>query len=185
MYKRQVEIVISKSEILPDPFYESHIIIGAANVSNILDVSKLKSGTIIIDDSRPHCFSVEKAIERFELKKDILFIEAGPLKLPNKIKYKNFIPKNLTDHISLEDLMLWFKDQTIMGCTLSSLLVEKYENIKPVIGNFGVQESINNYHTLKQMGVEGADLYCDTYWFSQKDINHFKTNRLKTTKKSE
>ena len=77
----------------PLAFYQSSFILGAVNIPDIIEVEKLKPNTIIVDDSAPHCFNVEKAINRLNTKSDILFTEGGILRAPYKIKELRYIPK--------------------------------------------------------------------------------------------
>ena len=61
----QIATSSSSSELRPE-IYDATLIIGATNVPDILDIDRLKPGTLIVDDSGPHCFSPEQAIKRFE-----------------------------------------------------------------------------------------------------------------------
>ena len=74
--------------------YESSLIIGATNVSNILDIARLKPGTLLIDDSGPHCFDKKAAVERLQKSADILFTEGGVLESSVPLEKMFYLPDN-------------------------------------------------------------------------------------------
>ncbi len=61
--------LITATQIIPDKFYAATFIVGATNVPNILDIEKVKPGTLIVNDSGRACFSLTAAIQRLERKK--------------------------------------------------------------------------------------------------------------------
>src|SRR5262249_2157335 len=69
----------------PDEIYDASLIVGATHVPDVLDVSRLAPGTLLVDDSAPHCFSPQAAIKRFEQSGDIVFTEAGVVLAPEPI----------------------------------------------------------------------------------------------------
>jgi hypothetical protein len=78
--------------VVPKEFYESRLIIGATNVPDDLEVERLEPGTLIVDDSGPHCFQVPKAIERSMSQQDILFTEGGILQSSTVIPCLRYLP---------------------------------------------------------------------------------------------
>ena len=46
-------------------FYDASVIVGATNVENVIDVARLAPGTLIVDDSWPHCMNGPAALARF------------------------------------------------------------------------------------------------------------------------
>lgn len=73
---------------VPDKVYDASVIVGATNVPDVLDITRVHQGTVIVDDSAPHCFDVKLAIERAEAKADILFTEGGLLSSPAPLSYQ-------------------------------------------------------------------------------------------------
>ncbi len=49
------------------------------NHSEALDVDRIRPGPLVVDDSAPHCFPIEKALRRAMERRDVLFAEAGLL----------------------------------------------------------------------------------------------------------
>ena len=72
-FRGKVHIALSQPTVPPE-IYKATLIIGATNVPDILDITQLQPGTMIVDDSAPHCFRLEDAIQRFEEHADILFL---------------------------------------------------------------------------------------------------------------
>jgi hypothetical protein len=136
--------------------YSSDLIIGATNVPNILDIDKIRPGTMIVDDSAPHCFNPVNAIRRLEEKEDILFTEGGFLRSPYPIKQLIYQPSFL----GLATPLLEQDPFNITGCIFSSLLSARFKYLKPTIGLVDVESSMQHFLKLKELGFEGADLHC-------------------------
>jgi len=79
-FEGSIQIVESNGKV-PREFYDVGLVVGATNVPDVLDIEHLNPGTLIVDDSGPHCFSPAKAIQRFEAHEDILFTAGGVLRL--------------------------------------------------------------------------------------------------------
>ncbi|GAI92472.1 unnamed protein product, partial [marine sediment metagenome] len=90
-FQGSVNIFFSPAKVSPD-FYRSTLIVGATNLPDILDIAKIRPGTIIVDDSAPHCFNPELAIQRLENQEDILFTEGGILKSSQPISELRYLP---------------------------------------------------------------------------------------------
>lgn len=164
-FQGQIQIATSASE-LPPEIYDATLIIGATNVPDILDIKLLKPGTLIVDDSGPHCFSSEQAIKRFEEHKDILFTEGGVLQATHPIKTVLYLPEWIKNNLT-EDL--WESDfkptnpHNITGCVLSSLLSSRFDDMKPTVGLVDVETCVQHYQGLERLGFQAADLHCEGY----------------------
>jgi len=89
---------------IPDELYECTFIVGATNVPNVYDVFKAKPGTILVDDSFPHCFDSHKAFQRFNERSDVLFSEGGPIRdTIGKMGRNCFIAKDMNLDLSLSN----------------------------------------------------------------------------------
>lgn len=160
LYKGNINILLNRDKI-PNQVYESSLIIGATNVPDIIDVNLLKPGTMIIDDSGPHCFSKKQAVERLNKQNDILFTEGGVIKSQNKINKYTYIPKKFSE---IEKYRRhFFCNEEITGCILSSLLTAKLAILSPTLGIVHYHESVKHYYALKNHGFIGADLHCDDF----------------------
>jgi amino acid adenylation domain-containing protein len=163
-FRGSIQIATSTSE-LPPEIYDATLIIGATNVPDILDIERVKPGTLIVDDSGPHCFSPEQAIKRFEKQKDILFTEGGVLLAPHPIETVIHLPEWIKNNLNEA---LWKEyvptnSQHIMGCVLSSLLSTRFDYMEPTVGLLNLETCVQHYQGLEQLGFQSADLHCEGY----------------------
>ncbi|GIE31837.1 hypothetical protein Ait01nite_048820 [Actinoplanes italicus] len=64
----------------PDAVYRADVIVAATSSGpGTLDVDRLKPGTILVDDSFPHCFDTGRALARMRDRGDVLIVGGGLL----------------------------------------------------------------------------------------------------------
>jgi predicted amino acid dehydrogenase len=164
----EIQIATSTSE-LPPEIYDASLIIGATNVPDILDIQQLQPNTLIVDDSAPHCFSSERAIERFETQHDILFTEGGVLKAPHPIETTFYLPERIKSTVT-ERLWKSFSNpgnpHNVTGCVLSSILSSRFDNMEHTIGLLNWETCVQHYQGLEGLGLQAADLHCEGYVLS-------------------
>ncbi len=173
----RISIVTSRSsKQIAKKIYDTDIIIGATSVPNILEIDKVKPGTLLIDDSAPHCFCPEEAIKRFEKRGDILFTEGGFLRSPEPINKMIYQPPGFGVKVP----MMEQDPFNITGCILSSLLTASFKHIEPTVGIIDVATSMKHYKLLKKLKFKSADLHCwqessqKPYVLDEKRIKVFK-----------
>ncbi|MDM8566596.1 phosphopantetheine-binding protein [Candidatus Halobeggiatoa sp. HSG11] len=174
----KIQLLFSKIE-LPTEIYNATLIVGATNVPDVFDINKVKSGTLIVDDSGPHCFKSELAIKRFQEHQDILFTEGGVLKSPQPISGLMYFPHHLERSLKnkqIEELFNKHNPFEITGCVFSSLLSASFENLKPTVGFVQLDESMKYYETLTSLGFQAADLHCKNYVLPNEAISYFREN---------
>jgi amino acid adenylation domain-containing protein len=172
-YRGDINLVYSGEHGLPDEIYDTSLIVGATNVPDILGIDRLKPGTLIVDDSGPHCFSVKKAKTRLIIDGDILFTEGGVLESPAVINRKIYLPESI-DAGLVEKLKMHFaSNKEITGCILSSLLSAKYDRLLPKVGRVDLQDCMDHYNLLIEKGYKGAALHCDDFIVPANIINKF------------
>ncbi|MFJ5138667.1 amino acid adenylation domain-containing protein [Streptomyces sp. NPDC088707] len=77
---RNVEIHESGRSDLPAAVYEADLLVTAVSGGGApLDVARLRPGTIVVDDSFPHCFDTTKALARMRERRDVLIVGGGLL----------------------------------------------------------------------------------------------------------
>ncbi|MFE6856325.1 hypothetical protein ACFVDH_36720, partial [Streptomyces sp. NPDC057674] len=77
---RHVEVHESGRSALPAAVYEADLLVTAVSGGGaLLDVSRLRPGTIVVDDSFPHCFDTTKALARMRDRRDVLIVGGGLL----------------------------------------------------------------------------------------------------------
>ena len=174
-FKGQINLALSTT-VVPPEIYNSTLIVGATNVANVLDIIQVKSGTIIVDDSAPHCFAPELAIQRFQEHGDILFTEGGVLRSPvpihSLIYFPPHIAKLMNDH--QKEKVLNPNPFNIMGCAFSSLLSSQFEQLQPTVGFVDGQHSQLHDQALQELGFEAGDLHCGEYVLSKESIVNFR-----------
>ncbi|MCB9763869.1 MAG: amino acid adenylation domain-containing protein [Alphaproteobacteria bacterium] len=154
--------LLEVEDALPASLHKATTVIGATNVANVLDVDKLAPGTLIVDDSGPHCFDVAAARRRFKDHGDILFIEGGPFESPD--------PVRVTTHPS--SFRASHDGRTVMGCILSSSL-SVAEGLAPTIGLITPAQAEAHLDALRARGFRGAWPQCDGVRFSASDLAAF------------
>ncbi|OZG70443.1 hypothetical protein BTA51_26095 [Hahella sp. CCB-MM4] len=162
---------IPSERVCPDEIYESTTLIGATNVPNVVDVERLRPGTLIVDDSDPHCFDAEKAIERFNNEGDILFTEGGALRAPSEIQHRIYVPKKL--EWALQYPVDDDNAHHITGCILSSLLSGKF-NYPSTLGLVDPNHAVVHYEALLERGYQASNLHCGSWRTPPSQIVEFR-----------
>ncbi|MBN1982877.1 MAG: AMP-binding protein, partial [Chitinivibrionales bacterium] len=180
-FKGVITVIPTKPGMeIPSSIYAARIFIGATNVENILDITKVKPGSILIDDSAPHCFNTYEGMTRLQNDNDILFTEGGFLKSPTHINQLSYLP-------SFIDFKLLSYNQhpyNITGCVVSSLLSVRFPELTPTIGLIDIDDSIQHYLKLKTLGFKGAELHCwdfnnhSIYYISRDVIKKFQNKKI-------
>jgi amino acid adenylation domain-containing protein len=166
--------ILSSHSAMPPECCEATLIIGATNVTDVLDVAAVRAGTILIDDSAPHCFSVDQAIRRFQEQGDILFAEGGVLHAPAPIRQTRYIPRAVASPAELARL-LRSDPHSITGCVLSSLLSASFETLRPTLGSVDGETCLMHYTTLQQLGFTGGRIHCDGFVPTDEALQRFRT----------
>ncbi len=178
LYNGEIEILFS-NPYPPAEFYESRFIIGAANVPDILMIDNLKPGSILIDDSGPHCFNLGAAVRRIQEKSDILITEGGTLHIPENLKVAAYLPRQMQDIYAAAGAQPYqgFNPRHLTGCVLSSALTLKDKKIKPTVGIPLAEDCVMNYQALKKYGFTGAEFHFGSYVHEDGFVNAFIGNR--------
>ncbi|MEU7644683.1 amino acid adenylation domain-containing protein [Streptomyces huasconensis] len=65
---------------LPDAVYGADLLVTAVSgATAVLDVDRLRPGTVVVDDSFPHCFDTGRALARMRDRRDVLLLGGGLL----------------------------------------------------------------------------------------------------------
>src|SRR5260370_11032224 len=84
-FRGEVDVLCGKGAV-HDGIYGASLIVGATSVPNVLDVSRLRPGTLIADDSGPHCFDSDDAMDRVRRSGDLVFSRAAQLHIPDQLR---------------------------------------------------------------------------------------------------
>ncbi len=149
-FQGRIHIVIANPDV-PTAFYDASFIVGATNVPDILDVTRLRPGTMIVDDSAPHCLNPEHAVQRFEKYRDLLFVEGGLIRSSTPFQELRYLPRLVEETMTVKQfdtLFIRHDPQEMMGCILSSVLSSRFVQLNPTVGFVSPQESQESYGML-------------------------------------
>jgi len=174
-YRGGIEVLASEGEV-PDPFYSAGLIVGATNVPDVLDVSRLRPGTLMVDDSGPHCFNTRIAIHRLESRGDILFTEGGVLRTPHSMQQTRHLPAALDSIMSADYLasLRRYDSDNITGCVLAALLGARFQELGPVVGEVAPGAATAHFDRLLELDFNAAPLRCGTYVLDPGAIGRFR-----------
>lgn len=163
--------LIAVHDELPPAVYEASLFVGATNVPDVLDVQQLRPGSLIVDDSGPHCFNLRQAKERIARQADILFTEGGAVRLPAPVRELWHVPLGLETVFAAD----WATEPNlIMGCVLSSLLSAKMSTLSHTVGAVEPDIGLNFYRKLEQLGTQAAPLHGENYVLPSDLISTFR-----------
>jgi hypothetical protein len=142
-------------------FYDASVIIGATNVQNVIDVTRLAPGTLIVDDSAPHCLNGPEALARFTQKQDILCTEGGFVRSSVPMPRIAHIPPSIAPGLPTELPQLFLSFLTphdITSCILSALLSAQKPELTPTIGPITPTGARQHWTALAELGFSAAAL---------------------------
>jgi acyl carrier protein len=170
-----IRIVESRGEV-PQEIYDAGLVVGATNVPDVLDIDQLNPGTLIVDDSGPHCFDPDKAKQRLEAHGDILFTAGGVIRLPEPFQRTLYLPQRVQDHMPPAVFKSMAQDNPfhIGGCVLSALLTARYERLKPTLGIVDDNSCTLHYQLLQQLGFQAAAPQCRGYTLPEESVRRFR-----------
>jgi predicted amino acid dehydrogenase len=174
-YQGAIQIVESRG-VVPPALYEATLIVGATNMPDVLDVRQLGAGTILVDDSTPHCFAPHAAIERLESQGDLLFSDGGVLESPVPISQLRYVPESVESVLSAAypDALTGYRPTDIAGCVLSSLLSAREDELQPTIGPVDLDACLRSYEYLTHLGFRAAAPHCGSYTPGQHLVDGFR-----------
>jgi len=142
-----------------DDIYRASVIVGATNVENVIDVARLAPGTLIVDDSWPHCMNGMAALTRFMNDKDILYTEGGFVRSPVRMQRISHVPPNAG--VPKEFTQILFSSLTphdITACVLSALISARRPELAPTIGLIPSAIARQHWAALPELGFRAAEL---------------------------
>jgi len=161
---------------LPDFAYHADLFVGATNVTDVIDVARLKPGAIIVDDSFPLCFDLEAAIRRIESAGDILFVNGGSIRLNEELHWNCALPAG-TPAVSRSFLSqaLLPSSEMITGCILSALLPQAGD-FRPTIGAVTLEHCRDYWRGFGHLGIAAAPLHCGAWSPKSADLDRFRSS---------
>ncbi|MEU4619659.1 amino acid adenylation domain-containing protein [Actinoplanes sp. NPDC023801] len=134
----------------PDAVYRADVIIAATSSGpRTLDVDRLKPGTILVDDSFPHCFDTGRALARMRDRGDVL-IAGGGLLACGQTRHE--VAEGLPD-------LRHQLPGSMASCRLESLLHAAVPGLPPVLGPVTPEHAAAYWDALDAAGVGAAPLH--------------------------
>jgi amino acid adenylation domain-containing protein len=167
---------------LPEIAYGADLFIGATNVENVIDVDRLKSGSVVVDDSFPLCFDLNSAMQRFEKSGDILFVNGGSVCLNEPIDWTCAMPPGIPalSRSLLSQAVLPSSDK-LTGCILSSLL-PRAGGLAPTLGAVTPDQCRDHWASFERLGITAATLHCGSWSPAAPDLARFRAIAAKLAK---
>lgn len=177
-YSGEIEIIGGTSK-LPDEFYESTVISADTNAPDIVDVAKLRPGTMLVDDSIPPCYDRETALERIADRADLLFGQGDVIECSTPMQ-KVFGWPPMMYELAGEEGVEWFAANTpdaysttqITSSVLSNVLVAQ-EGIGPVTGPSDPDRAFRHVEILRKHGYRGGPPQCDGVLIPEESLARF------------
>jgi hypothetical protein len=142
-------------------FYDASVIVGATNVQNVMDVTRLAPGTLIVDDSAPHCLSGPDALARFTEKRDILCTEGGFVRSSVPMPRIAYVPPSITSGLPVELPQIFLSFLTphdITACILSALISAQKPELTPTVGPIVPAAARQHWVAFAELGFSAAAL---------------------------
>ncbi|MEO3755220.1 hypothetical protein [Streptomyces sp. B6B3] len=161
------------------PLYDASFIVGSASAPNILDVRRVAPGCLIVDDSVPHCFSVEVAKDRALTDGDVLFTYGGSAMLRKPFEIHTTAPEVLLERDG------WptgrSSAQEMPGCILSPLVHLAAEHLPPTVGK-GVPAEETHRHLafMNGEGMTPTSPQIGGFVFAEEAIERFRSRHRRT-----
>ncbi|MFD9907149.1 amino acid adenylation domain-containing protein [Streptomyces sp. NPDC059063] len=179
-YRGDIRVIGGTSK-LPDEFYEATLISADTNAPDIVDVARLRPGTILVDDSIPPCYDRDDALARVEERADLLFAQGDVVRAAKPMGKLLHWPPMMVDMFGkegIDEFVNMTPDASspvdITSSVLSSLLAGRVEGIAPTVGPADPGRCEKHIETLRGLGFEGGPPQCDGIFLSEQAVVRFR-----------
>ncbi len=176
-YTGDIQVVELGGAGATEEVYEASVVLSATSAANLVDVDRLRAGTLVVDDSAPHCFDPRRAIRRFQEKRDVLFTEAGAIRSHRPVgEIRELTFATGWDHKVRAALKLLHPtDDTLMGCVFSSILSSRFADAPCLVGTPSLRDLDLHYLKLRELHFEAARLYVEDYVLDEDLVAMFRS----------
>ncbi|GHH14989.1 non-ribosomal peptide synthetase/type I polyketide synthase [Streptomyces lanatus] len=151
--------VVESGRTLPAAVYAADVIVTAVSgATNLLDIDRLRPGTIVVDDSFPHCFDTARALDRMGSHQDVLVVGGGLLALGStRTRLAEDLPAAASAGFALRPGI----EGTMASCRLESLLHAHINTPElPLIhGLVDLPRALAHWDVAEAAGVRPAPLH--------------------------
>ncbi|WP_320779935.1 non-ribosomal peptide synthetase/type I polyketide synthase [Streptomyces sp. CRN 30] len=153
---REVEVAESRPA-LPDAVYGADLLVTAVSgAATLLDVDRLTPGTVVVDDSFPHCFDTGRALTRMRELRDVLVLGGGLLHLGDVGRET---AEGLPSPAAAAYLAQPWLDGTLASCRVESLLHAADPELPLVHGLVDGTAALAYWEAMERAGVTAAPLH--------------------------
>jgi amino acid adenylation domain-containing protein len=172
-YTGRINVVTSHGQT-PSEVYLADVIVGASSQPNILDVERLKPGTIVVDDSFPNCFDRSLAIKRMKNIGDVLLVGAGLLDC-GPVDRELMLPPGAPP--SAGRILDYFPSTGSPGCQLESLLKVRQPELPLTHGLVALESACAYWQAIGTLNIDAASLHLGNYLPDAKLVRSMKSFR--------
>jgi len=170
-FRGEIDVAITTGR-LPEKAYQSTFFVGATNVPDVIEIDRLKPGSIVVDDSFPLCFDLQKAKQRFDRAGDIVCVSGGSVALDSPITWNLAVPPGFTVAGSVKGSTLLPSSTAITGCILSSLMPTL--GLDPTIGAVSLSDCTSYWDGFARARIKAAPLHCGAWTLTARDLYRFR-----------
>lgn len=134
------------------PVYHCELVFTATSVPDVVDIAKVAPGTVLVDDSQPHCWSREDAWRRFRDVGDIVPCEAGLIDCSG-MNYHSYFPFDFIEDLTAGTTHAWC-------CMTEGLLLTMYPELAPTLGEPVLDAVLQFDRRFVEAGLKPAPLRC-------------------------
>ncbi|MDB5306278.1 MAG: polyketide synthase family protein, partial [Gemmataceae bacterium] len=172
--------VLASDRGLPDGLYEATTILTAVSVPDVIDVDRLRPGTVVVDDSYPPGFPLDRAVRRAETAADLFFGNAGMVRLADPIRETVFLPPGAEQMVARFGPDAFVRElardpRELTACILSALLTDRHEGFRATVGLADLPDLRSHYRGLTRLGITAARPQCGTYFMPDDLVRKFRT----------
>ncbi|MFH8466958.1 amino acid adenylation domain-containing protein [Streptomyces sp. NPDC017991] len=155
---RADEVAVAESRpALPDAVYGADLLVTAVSSTHtLLDVDRLTPGTIVVDDSFPHCFDSGRALARMRERRDVLVLGGGLLHLGDLDRE---IAEGLPAAAAAGYLAQSWPAGTLASCRTESLLHAAEPQLPLVRGLVDEAAALAYWQATERAGVTAGPLH--------------------------
>jgi hypothetical protein len=171
-FRGEIDIAIATGR-LPDKVYQSSFFVGATNVPDVIEIDRLKPGSIVVDDSFPLCFDLREAKRRFDAAGDIVCVAGGSVSLDAPITWSLALPPGFSAVApGVRASSLFPSSAAITGCILSSLMPQL--GLRATIGAASLNDCTDYWDGFARLGIKAAPLHCGDWALTAGDLYRFR-----------
>ncbi len=155
----RVVVAVGEGASVHRSAYDASLLIGAASSVGVLDVDALRPSTVVVDDSAPHLFDVDRAVARVR-RGELTVTEGGMLRWPSPVAEVRWLPPDRRLADLLASLRGYRGDaHSVMGCVTAGLLTAADELSDPGEPGAppGLELSRTTYQRLSHLGLGGTE----------------------------